>query len=1383
MRIFLSFNAKDQSVAASFREALRGLDPALDIFFAPVTTFGQGFWLPKLAQEINSRDAFLLLLGPSGVGRWQEIEYHEAFNRHAIEPAFALVPVIVTGAQVPGLPFLRDLNWAEIPETFGAEALRRVLAALSGAAGPTVSELWKLVHPYRGLEAMTEANADYFFGRRAETEATLKVLADKPSRLPILIGASGVGKSSVAQAGVLSALKAMRWPSGSAGPPPPWPAAFENSRTGWAWLVMRPGEDPMQALASAFTRLWFKDLTDPERGPIARKWADGLRKENSLADLIQATQDKLERDDGAKPARILLYLDQLEELYTGAARAAPRDANRFSQVLAEGLKDPRLVAFASLRSDYFGRLQADAPLFSVHEHVSVPPLTKAALDEVVTGPAQALGVKFEDERLPGRIVEAAAEDAAKARGALPLLSYLLTDMWSKMVERDDGVLRLPAHAIDIGGVLAATAEKFLQAKPDAESSLKRLLTLRLALVPPEGEPVRRQALRSECSPEEWSLAEQLAEYPWRLVVTGERELEEGSGGSEATAEVGHEALLKAWPRLAQWLHDERDFLVFKGEAERQERRWRNTNRLDRALLGGLDLDRAVEWLPKRAEDLSSGARDFIQASIAFDRATKEKQIRFQRRVSVGAAMAAVVFACLLGVAGIFWRQAAVAKNRAEVAQNKAEAALAVANARTDLRDGRILPAVELAAAGFKKVPSETSRSALASALFEVSPHLLANFNVGGVQALTWSDGDTVTFAPAKAANALRMLALSRRAATDTAKDWPLRRLTRAQDGNPASIRMLKQVDTGRLMAVFDNGAVAVMARGAPPRVWAQPSPRTLQIGSHSAAIGRSGGLIVTANNGSDATIVECRIPDNPTVPLGCQERSLPDVRARAVAISPDEKRLAVGDERGAVTIYDRAGQRIGDPIQTGVPVLGLDWAKAREWLAVGGMDGSVVIIDLGAPGSPQIAKTSGGGGGITTLGWSPEGLNLAFSCEGKVVCLWPGPVDPGAGTNFAPVRRFEGHANSVTQLAWSTDGKHIASADDTLVCIWGVTQNTDAGMTLYAEASAQITTVATSPDGHRIAGGASDGTIRIWDAASGSLLRTVKSANGAAVESLAWGRSGVLAAAHEKNGITIVPAAADQSAREIAANTGLDARVVFADEGRTIAVPQHDDKTIALLDVAATGGRSQRRLDPVGNNQVPWGVAVDPAGTTLFATYTKSTDKPTEIYIWNIATQKRLGAMAYTLKEQRDPDAAGGLSISWDGRWLATSGGDKYVRIYDIGTKASWKALTMDGEAEPANVAFSPDGTKLAALAKDNRVYVWSLSENGVKRYAVFNGAPQKKRTVDSKDRDAMWLDWVANDSIAMAAGSSAIEVMGLDPAKWQRRVDSLTPIEMAAEN
>ena len=95
------------------------------------------------------------------------------------EKSFALVPVIAAGAQAPGLSFLRSLNWVEAPVVTEDKALHQIIAALKGETLATTTPLWKLVHPYRGLEAMTEANADYFFGRTNETSGVLNALANE----------------------------------------------------------------------------------------------------------------------------------------------------------------------------------------------------------------------------------------------------------------------------------------------------------------------------------------------------------------------------------------------------------------------------------------------------------------------------------------------------------------------------------------------------------------------------------------------------------------------------------------------------------------------------------------------------------------------------------------------------------------------------------------------------------------------------------------------------------------------------------------------------------------------------------------------------------------------------------------------------------------------------------------------------------------------------------------------------------------------------------------------------------------------------------------------------------------------------------------------------
>ena len=163
MRVFLSFNSRDTALAEAVRVGLCRIDPAAQVFFSPVS-LGAGFWLPKLAEEIAEAQSFLLLIGPNGIGPWQEVEYFTAFDRHVKDKSFAVVPAIV-GAEAIGLPFLRTLNLVEAPVITEDNVLHRLLAALKGETVASAAPLWKLVNPYRGLEAMSEANADYFYGR------------------------------------------------------------------------------------------------------------------------------------------------------------------------------------------------------------------------------------------------------------------------------------------------------------------------------------------------------------------------------------------------------------------------------------------------------------------------------------------------------------------------------------------------------------------------------------------------------------------------------------------------------------------------------------------------------------------------------------------------------------------------------------------------------------------------------------------------------------------------------------------------------------------------------------------------------------------------------------------------------------------------------------------------------------------------------------------------------------------------------------------------------------------------------------------------------------------------------------------------------------------
>ena len=483
----------------------------------------------------------------------------------------------------------------------------------------------------------------------------ISALASAPDQLPVLLGNSGVGKSSLAQAGVLAALKRQAWPEG-AGAPGAWPHAFQESRR-WCFLTLKPGTEPLKALVESFLDTWQLGSTDPERVKQQNGWIELLRDGKAmLRDLLDATERRYKELDRTKPPAFLLYIDQGEELYV---RAEERQRQRFSEVIAQGIADPRLYMLMSMRADFLGELQKDEPLYKVHRQINVPPLREAELREVVSRPAELLSARFETAGLADIITRRTAEDSVKDVGALPLLSYTLDDMWTQMVKRGDGVLRLPAQSFELGGVLVDRADAFLAAHPKSQDELRRIFTLKLATVREGEEPTRRRALRSEFTDEEWRLVCELADHPNRLLVTATPE------GGETYAEVAHEAIFRRWGKLRDWIAAEREFLAWRTGLEAARRAWQATPDSSKsdALLMGVALAQAQSWLAKRREDLPVVDRDFIDQS-----AKRESKARGRAR-----RVRALVYVLLVGIiAGLVgWINQAYVKEQIELVHDHA----------------------------------------------------------------------------------------------------------------------------------------------------------------------------------------------------------------------------------------------------------------------------------------------------------------------------------------------------------------------------------------------------------------------------------------------------------------------------------------------------------------------------------------------------------------------------------------------------------------------------------------------------------------------------------------------------------------------------------------
>jgi formylglycine-generating enzyme required for sulfatase activity len=633
-RWFLSYHSPDEGPAKGLKAAIEAKRSDAEIFFSPVNLRAGGFWQRALAEEIAKADGFILFVAKSGLGKWQELEYYAALDRRAISE-FPLVMVLLDGYMAPGLPFLRQLHWIVTPDPLAERELGRLIEALTTGSSDRPRELWRFTNPYRGLAAMEEKDSDYFFGRENETISVLSALWSNPKKLPMIIGNSGVGKSSLAQAGVLAALKRQQTPRVDG--LNSW--VLQDTRQ-WCFLTLKPGAEPLKALVRTFLDTWQFDAANPERVKYQSGWIDLLRDEKAkLSDLLDTTENRYKELNLSEPPAFFLYVDQGEELY---ARAEKRQSRRFSELVAQALDDPRFRAMMSMRADFFGELQKDNSLFRVREQIDILPLGEEQLREIVSRPAGELSARFESPSLVDIITRKTAEDSVDDVGALPLLSYTLDDMWTEMVKRADGVLRLPAQSFELGGVLVDRADRFLAAHSRDEDALRRILTLHLATVHEDGEPTRRRAPRHEFTEQEWQLVGELANHPNRLLVTAVRP------GGETFAEVAHEALFRRWTKLREWIAAEREFLAWKSGLESARRTWETTPddyRKD-ALLMGAALAKAESWLAKRPEDLTIADRTFVQESLARERAAKRRIQRFER---VSYAALVVIILGLLGM--------------------------------------------------------------------------------------------------------------------------------------------------------------------------------------------------------------------------------------------------------------------------------------------------------------------------------------------------------------------------------------------------------------------------------------------------------------------------------------------------------------------------------------------------------------------------------------------------------------------------------------------------------------------------------------------------------------------------------------------------------------
>ena len=1380
-RLFISHSSADSIPAIAFKQWLGANGWSDEDVFLDVEDIGGGErWKDALRKAHSRCEAVILLASPDALSSPEcltEVRKAEDFGKEIIVVLLRDLTINdhrldsykerqIVDLSAPPQAHVETVNQRGIQQEvhFNSEALAKVKDYLVRRGITPESFPWPPegnpdAEPFPGLSAFTEEEAAIFFGRDADILTgldTFRLLRRKGSpRFLAIQAASGAGKSSYLRAGL--------WPRLSRDPnfaPLAILRPAQGILTGPEGLGLKLAKQLSRPGASVNPG----DIYSQLMAENAAKAATEFVKLMATAAAQAHDQRRIGDRDASAPA-IILAIDQAEELLAPENAA---ESERFLVLLAGLMREPpqgvEPFGLLTVRADSATRLfqaitkqNLEAP-----DTLTLLPLPRTSYRDVILKPIDVVARRGQKITISPALADRLVEDANGA-DALPLLAFTLFQLYEGFSAGGSITLKQYEAIGGVAGSIDKALKNALAKSGDAPAipitNEEQLTCLRATFIPwlaridpNTGEAKRRVARLDDFRGASLAMVTRLEKV--RLLV-----IDHHSGVD--VVEVAHESLLRQWPALTGWLQEVGDDLRVVDSIERAADEWARNAKLSAWLDHRSDRLGAAERVAAREDfrrRLGNERIDYLKAC----RARETRQRRIAQAIAWSVAAVFAIFSILLFNE---WRHTVQA-------QKETEASLLIAESELDLSNGNVRAALERTERAFKLIPSTPSRSALLQAVMELSPHARAVIPLGndtGVAFAWWSDD---SFDIATGSGRLRTFDSTKPA--EIPIGWELPRIKRILDGNWSVVRALARIGTERMIAVFDEGSIGLYQRGInAARLHAPEREISVNPTQHAVAVGHSGALIALAT--ADETIITYRCDwSTPTLSTPkCKSAPLGEVHGRTLAISPDEKRIAVGDRAGKVTIYDLTGNSIGSPARFDASVNALGWAEQRDWLAVGTVKGEVAVLDASLEPKPIIERQMFGDSSITALAWNPKELGLAFVCNGTAVCLWQANVSADARNAFKPAVRLEGHRNTVTRVSFAANGDRLASsATDGTIRIWSLTQDTNATSALYADETVELSKVAVSQDHQWAAAGATNGTLHFWDAKTSLPGRVIRPTDDVELRDIAWSRNGAIAGLDDNDTVNVLPGIKLQPIN-IPIKRRAGYHLTWTDEDRMIAVPA-GDAGVVLLDPQSPPSEPVRLSD--GDGKEAWGVTSIPNSRSLVISYVGGT-----IRIWDLASKKADAALPSPPAGHGDKIGVGSLTVSPDARLLATSSSDGSVPVYNIAKRAIWKSLKTDAR-EISTVAFSPDGKKLAALGTDNRLYIWTLGENDAVLYLSIGVIPRRAVVGDAAQHHdhANCIDWISEDRVAIATYSAAITVIGIDPDKWLKRIDGLALVPQA---
>ncbi|MFI6094690.1 helix-turn-helix domain-containing protein [Lentzea sp. NPDC051213] len=957
----------------------------------------------------------------------------------------------------------------------------------------------------------------------------------------------------------------------------------------------------------------------------------------------------------------VFVVDQFEEIFT---LCEDRDVRRRFVDLLTGRK-----VVLGVRADFYGHCTDFPALVEAmgDAQVTVGPMSTDELRAAIIQPARRTGHAVETA-LVAELVANCAEQA----GALPLLSHALLETWHR---RKGNTLTLQGFRAAGGfeGALTRTAESVFARFTERQQELVRSLFIRLTAVGDGTEDTKRRICRNELDddPDAVLVLEALTTH--RLVTVDQERVE-----------ITHEALIRCWPRLREWLAADRDGLRAHRDLAESAAVWESLDRDPGALIRGARLASFRDWRPPNP--LTVRESEFLTASLTMESAELAATRKDRRRLRVGVALLSVLLVATTAV-GITALQASSEATR----QRNTALSQKVAQDVQRLRGADPALAAQLALAAYRLSPTPEARSQLLSSFTPFYATRLTGHR-GHVNAVAYSS--------------------ARQLIASASHDRTVRLIDIADPHHPRELSTLTAHTESVVHVAFNSDGTVLATAGwdRTARLWDTTTGNVLATLTHAdlvnaVAFDRNSKLLATA--GKDRTVRLWDLTDMREVAV------LPHSDAVvSLAFNPAADQLVTGSWDGTARLWDLNGNARPLPGHTGA-VQAVAFSPDGQTVATAGQDRVVRLSPVGG-GEPRVL--SGHTDAVRGLAFSADG-RLASTGVDRTVRVWDlaKPADPLVLT---------GHTAPVVAATFA-GGALATASDDHTVRLWDLP-----GGLLQAH-SDSVYAVATS--GKLVATGSYDREVRLWQ--DGRLL-TVLTGPGDAVNSVAFSPDGkVLLAAsadHRVHRWDIIDPATPRPLPALAGHTDAVNAMAVSPDGTTIATGS-TDRAIILWDaktgaslgtlsghadsvqtlafspdgrrLASGSGDFSARIWDVGSRQVVThltghthaikSVAFSPDGKLLA---TGSTDYV--VRVWDLTTGTR------TTELTGHTDTVHAVAFSPDSRTLASASADQEVRLWRLADHTPLATLAGHGERVYA-LAFSSDGRTLLSAGGDRTVRVW----------------------------------------------------------------------------